>query len=148
MRVISVLALLFLLSLKSYSQNLQGEWKGTFTAYLPSTTIVNQYYKNEIKIEIVQNTDSTYSIFSYAGDPYVRGHHTDYKCEIAYIMVSDNAIILEEAKVVSPEGIKKCLKKMNLKIVTRKKSISLEGFWQTNSDGCNNEGEIRVSKKL
>jgi hypothetical protein len=148
MRLIFVLALLFLVFLKSYSQNLQGEWKGTFTAYLPSTTIVNQYYKNEITIEIIQNTDSTYSIFSYAGDPYVRGHHTDYKCEIEYIMVSDNTIILEEAKVVSPEGVNKCLKKMNLKIVTRKKSISLEGSWQTNSGDCNNEGKIQVSKKL
>jgi hypothetical protein len=132
----------------SFSQNLAGEWKGTFTAYLPSTKTVNQYYKNNITIEISLNKDSTYTIYSYAAEPYARGNHNNYKCEIAYLMVDDSNIILEEIGVIEPGDKTVCFKKMNFKIVPGKKRISLEGSWQTNSSDCDNRGEITLSKKL
>jgi hypothetical protein len=37
---------------------------------------------------------------------------------------------------------------MNLKITKRKKIITMEGTWQTDSNDCDNRGEIRLSKKV
>lgn len=101
-----------------------------------------------MKIEIILNSDSTYAIYSYAGEPYARGHFSDHKCEISYTMLSEEDIFLVETKVLQPENTTSCLKKMNLKIIKRKKSISLEGTWQTNAGDCDNAGSITVSKKL
>jgi hypothetical protein len=134
--------------LNSFSQSLTGEWEGSFTAYFPSTTIVNGAYKNDMKIEFILNNDSTYTIYSYAGEPYARGNFTDHKCEVTYMILSDENIFLEETKVIQPENTTTCLKKMNLKIVKRKKNITLEGSWQTTYSNCDNKGEILLYKKL
>ncbi|MES2848025.1 MAG: hypothetical protein V4685_03130 [Bacteroidota bacterium] len=148
MKQLLILMINSILFLNSSSQSLEGEWKGTYTAYFPSTTTVNKYYDNDIKIDIILNEDSTYTVYSYAGKPYARGHYADYKCEITCAILGDDNIMFVETKVVQPENGEACLKTMNLKIVKRKKSISLEGIWQANSSGCDNRGEINISKKL
>jgi hypothetical protein len=147
MRQLLLLSLFFLLWLDSFSQSLAGQWKGTFTAYLPFSTTVNDAYKNDMQLEIVLNQDSTYSIFSYAGEPYVLGHYSDHKCETTYIMLDDENIFIEETKVIEPQNAITCFKKMNLKIIKRKKYILLEGSWITNSSDCDNKGEIKLWKK-
>ena len=137
-----------ILFLNSFSQSLEGKWDGSFTAYLPLTTTVNTYYRNNIQLEIILDKDSTYTIYTYSGEPYARGHFADHKCEITYAMLSGDSLIMVETKVVQPENIKTCLKTMNLKIVKRKKYIALEGSWQTNTEDCDNKGEIKFLKKI
>lgn len=143
------LIFLFLQGLNSYSQSLVGEWKGDFTAYLPLVKTVNEYYKNPFSIEVLLNEDSTYTIYSYASEPYDRAHISKHKCQVNYLMLSKDVIFLEEIKAVEPENIKTCYKKMNLKIIKKKKEIIMEGTWLTNTpDGCDNEGRIYLSKRL
>ena len=131
-----------------FSQSLEGVWKGSFTAYLPMTKTVNNYYENNLKIEFLLNKDSTYSIYSYAGEPYTRGGFTDYVCDMSYLMIDENNIFLKEIGIVKTPNKITCLKSMNLKISQRKKNITMEGVWQTDSNDCDNRGEIRLSRKL
>jgi hypothetical protein len=148
MKLIFIIISFLLFSVNSVSQSLEGIWKGTFTAYLPMTNTVNIYYENSIKVEIILNKDSTYGIYSYAGEPYARGSFTDYVCEMSSLMLDESTIFLKEIKVVKTPNKTTCFKSMNLKITKRKKIITMEGTWQTDSNECDNRGEIRLSKKV
>ncbi len=148
MKRLLLVLLFFATGLNSFSQSLAGKWEGSFTAYFPSTTIVNGAYKNDMRIEIVLNPDSTYTIYSISGEPYAKGSYSDHNCETTYMMLDDENIFIEEIKVIQPPNTTTCLKKMNLKIIKQKKYIYLEGSWITNSSDCSNEGEIKLSKKL
>ena len=63
-------------------------------------------------------------------------------------MTSDS-VYLEEMRLIKPENVPSdCRQKMYLKLDKRRKGLTLEGTWKTNSDKCYlNGGEIRLYRK-
>ena len=143
-----------LLSIHCLSQSLEGEWKGSFTYYWvdPKTPYYTYQTNNKpIKINIVLNSDSSYSGYSYSTGPDSRGNDTTYVCALLCKRISSDSVYLEEMRVIKPNNIPTdCGQKMYLKFGKRKKSITLEGNWKTNPAKCegNYSGEITLYKKI
>ena len=137
-----------LFNLNSFSQSLAGIWKGTYTAYLPLTKTVNEYYKNTLKIEFLLNSDSSYLIYSYSQIPYGNGSGAENKCEIVKLSTTDDNVVLLETKVIDSKDKLVCLKKMELKLIKHKKTLTLEGKWTSSSPDCDDRGSIYLYKKL
>jgi hypothetical protein len=107
----------FLISLKCFSQSLEGEWKGSFR----SCNSGEIFFFN---LKFILNEDSSYTVYSSHYDIDVV-----HVYEVLYKRISKDSILLQETKIIKPEQdqMAKCFLKMNLKINQKKKSIELAG---------------------
>jgi hypothetical protein len=137
----------FIITLNVYSQSLEGIWKGSFTARFPGIETVNSAWLNKMKVEIVLNPDSTYSVYTHSGDPFVRGDYTNRICRANYLMDS-TSLFLQESVVLSPANGTACFKSMTLSLTVKKNTMSLIGPWVSSSSTCNDNGEISLTKVL
>ena len=151
MKSTSVFLLAFLISLKCFSQSLEGEWKGTFTSLNPDLNIQLPFANGGFfNLKFILNKDGSYTVYSYYKAD------TTHVYEVLYKRISQDLILLRETKIIKPEHDQmiKCFLKMSLKIIQRKKSIELKGDFNFVSGGnCNmimpesNFGTINFYKK-
>jgi hypothetical protein len=152
MKSISVFLFTFLISLNCFSQSLEGDWTGSYILSNPSPNLPPLPFimQGIVYLKFILNDDGSYTVYSsYRAD-------TINIFEVLYKRISENSIYLQETKIIKPEynKMQKCLQKMNLKIIQRKKSIDLIGSFNFLSGGAcgifmpeSYFGEIRFHKK-
>ena len=147
MQKLFLLAITFLLFMKSYSQetadegslgsiSMEGEWTGSFDYNeLP-------FLKYPISLFFQLRSDATYRVFSYS-----KGQDTVLVCEVNYRFTPKDSIYLEEVRQVLPVKISDGFnyQKMQLKIKAGKAGTSMEGAWY--STGTIPAGSIQFKKK-
>ena len=139
MRSLPLLALFLLIGSHSFSQSLEGEWKGSFeTAGTSTTTKITLYF--------TQKKDSSYKIYSYTQFKEYDGAWLTVVCHVACTRISADSIYLEETKVAQPKDYRSpAFQKMSLAVRTRDGKRILEGVWK---DTAGSEyGTIYFAKK-
>ena len=149
-RIISTLIFSTFLFFQSFSQSLEGEWKGSY-AYAKQTYFSDFDMpvdkKSPIKLYFKLNTDSSYSIYSYSKGKDIAGKDTIVVCKVLYKKTSSDSLYLEETAVLKPSNAEPaCFQKMYLKIKREKKLTILEGTWKSEGE-CNSSGKIKFTKK-
>jgi hypothetical protein len=143
MKAITTFILFIFLSFLSFSQSLEGEWKGSFTTEWDIPIDIASPIKLYFKI----NKDSSYAVYSYSKGHDVNGKDTIVVCKVQYQRKSADSLYLEETQVLKPKNATQaCFQKMYLKIRREKKLTILEGTWKSEGD-CNNSGNIKFIKK-
>ncbi|GAB2809247.1 hypothetical protein [Ferruginibacter profundus] len=146
MRRILVLFVFLLFAGKIFSQDLVGEWKGSFTNeryayYGGGNTIIKLYFS---KIN-----DSTFKAFSvtYTDD---KKNKDSAICILTGGFSEKNILYLEETQAVKPysgEDSVTCFQLMKLSYYKRKKQLVLKGDWGSKINDCG-YGSISLIKKL
>jgi hypothetical protein len=143
MKIISTIVLFIFLSLRCFSQSLEGEWKGSYDIDLDVPVSVTR----PIKLYFVLNKDSSYNVYSYSKGQDLDRRDTIIVCKVLYKKISEDSLYLEEIQVLKPKNAApSCFQKMYLKIKRKDRSILLEGTWQSEKK-CNSSGKIRFTKK-
>ena len=147
MRVISTLIIFIFLSFQSFSQSLEGEWRGSYDieyglSYPKITRPITLYF--------VLNKDSSYTIYSYSRGKDIDGSDTIVVCKVAYKLVYKKtrlrSLYLEETQILRPVNAPiTCFQKMYLDVRREDKLSILAGTWKSEDD-CNNNGKIRFTK--
>jgi hypothetical protein len=141
MKPVIILALFIFTSLSCFSQQLEGEWKGSFTNNNSDTKYPIALYFNLTK-------DSTYNIFSYSKGADYPGQDILVVCQVSYKIISNDSIYLEETKILKPKKMKSAnLQKMFFKIITNGELIKLQGTWQEVSNESREFGTITLTRK-
>lgn len=141
---------LILLPSICFSQSLVGDWKGKYfitsnDGYSTPSSIADKSI--EIKLRIILNEDSSYSVFSYSGGRNLKNKDTTVICNVIGQLIKDS-VYLEEIEVLMPKNITPmCFQKMYLKIIRRKKVTELRGLWKNEYGNCNSGGTISFWKK-
>lgn len=142
MKTIAAMLLFIFLSLRCFSQSLEGEWKGSFTT---DFDIIE--FPNPIKLYFVLNKDSSYTVYSYSLGQDDKRRDTIIVCKVLYNKISEDSLYLEEIQVLKPiNKTQTCFQKMYLKIKRKENSIMLEGTWESEKE-CYSSGKIRFTKK-
>ena len=69
-------------------------------------------------------------------------------CKVYYQLFAKDSVYLEEIELTDPpDANPKCLRKMYLKIVTKKNKINLEGVWEYYTNQCAAYGSIILWRK-
>ena len=124
----------------SYSQFLDGEWKGSLESNFPSSP-----YNSEIKLFFQSIGDTNYKVYSYCRGKKSNGEDTIVVAKVTYKQLKKDAIYLEETEVLKPKQVvNNCLVKMNLKILKDKDETVLSGTWQSD---CSISGTVIFRKK-
>ena len=124
----------------SYSQLLNGEWKGSLGSEFPSSP-----YSSEIKLFFQSVGDTNYKIYSYCRGRKSTGEDTIVVAKVTYKQITKDVIHLEETEVVKPrQVVNNCLVIMDLKILKDKDETILSGTWQSD---CYISGTIVFRKK-
>jgi hypothetical protein len=150
MKAISTLIFFTCLSLQSFSQSLEGEWKGSFT--YGKRVYFSDYdmpvdISNSISLYFKLNKDSSYTVYSYSRGKDVAGKDTIVVCKVLYRKTSPDSLYLEETEVLKPANAEAaCFQKMYLKIKKEKKLTVLDGTWQTEKE-CKDSGKIKFIRK-
>ena len=133
-----------------FSQSLEGVWKGSWTYYYRSSKFPGRDFQtgnNPIKLQFVLNPDSSYSVYSFTKGLNSKGKDTTFVRSVFYRKISEDSIYLEEIRIVKPENVPRgCMQKMVLKRGKRKRSITLEGTWDSRE--CTRRGEIVLYKRI
>ena len=150
MKPISTLVLFIFLSLQSFSQSLEGEWKGSYTygkgsSFSDFDMPVN--INSPISLYFKLNKDSSYNVYSYSKGKNIAGKDTIVVCKVLYSKTAPDSLYLEETQVLKPLNAEPaCFQKMYLKIKREKRLTLLEGTWESEID-CDNSGKIKFIKK-
>jgi hypothetical protein len=143
MKTISSLIFFIFLSLLSFSQSLEGEWKGSFSTELDIPIDID----SPIKLYFKLKKDSSYSVYSYSKGHDHKGKDTVVVCKVLYQRTTADSVYLEETEVLKPANASPaCFQKMHLTIRREKRSTILEGTWKSGNP-CNNGGKIRFKKQ-
>jgi hypothetical protein len=124
MKPICVFLFIFLISLHCFSQSLEGDWKGTFTSLNPDLNTQLPFANGGFfNLKFILNKDGSYTVYSYYKAD------TTHVYEVSYKRISQDLILLQETKILKPEHDQmiKCLLKMSLRIIQKKKSMELKG---------------------
>ncbi|HMK04450.1 MAG TPA: hypothetical protein VK489_09670 [Ferruginibacter sp.] len=140
MKSLSILAITFLFSSHSFSQSLEGEWKGSFKG--------EEYFydlSTPFGLHISLNKDSTYKIYSYS---LFRGTDVTVVSKVACRIIGADSIYLEETKQVKPKKEQGCPQKFFLAIKNKNGKMVLEGNWAMRDKSCGNEtGTVLLTKQ-
>ena len=143
MKPISTLILFIFLSLQSFSQSLEGEWRGS---YYIEFGIGYPTITHPITLYFVLNKDSSYTIYSYSKGKDVDGNDTIVVCKVVSKKTSAHSLYLEETQVLRPvDAPVACFQKMYLDISKEDKLSILSGTWKSESY-CNHSGKISFTK--
>jgi hypothetical protein len=146
MKVILISILLFSISSHSFSQILEGEWKGSCDAYNKFNK--RQNYCPSMKLKFVLNNDSSYSVHSFSEGKNSKGLDTIVVCKVFYKQTAADSIYLEELEVLAPQNLMPiCLQRMYLKVIKRDKAVVLNGLWESVAEKCQLYGTISFRKK-
>jgi len=145
--------LLFVLSLimgNSFSQSLEGEWKGNYVREVSGGfTLPKDMQDNvtNIRLQFVLNNDSSYTVYSYTKLPRPKQSDTTVICKLIGFINSDSAY-LEEVEIIAPAvSFPSCYQRMYLKIVRKKKFTELRGEWESTGEQCQSSGTISFRRK-
>ena len=145
MKSLVILFFLYLLSNNCYSQLLEGSWKGSCTIDYNGREI---YSYSPIELDFVLSKDSIYSVYSYSLGHTARKKDMKVTCKVYYQLFAKDSVYLEEIELTDPpDANPKCLRKMYLKIVTKKNKINLEGVWEYYTNQCAAYGSIILWRK-
>jgi hypothetical protein len=147
MRIIAVLFFFLFWSGKLFSQDLAGEWKGSFRddrdfAFTGESTTV-KFYFSKINDTTFQAYSVTYIKNKKAKDSAI--------CILKGGFLEKNILYLEETRAIKPfpgeTSDSTCLQLMKLNFYKQKKQLLLTGEWGAKLDGCG-YGTISLIKKL
>ncbi len=150
MKIRTTLILFIILSQQTFSQSLEGEWKGSFTygkgaSFSDFDMPVNT--SSPVSLYFKLNKDSSYNVYSYSRGKNIAGKDTIIVCKVLYRKTAPDSLYLEETNVLKPLNAEPaCFQKMYLKIKREKKFTILEGIWESEID-CDNSGKIKFIKK-
>jgi hypothetical protein len=145
MKFSSILLLSFFLSNHSFSQSLEGEWRGSFVGEFMGEK------PTAFALHFKLNKDSTYKVYSYSllYNPTLEVSETVVS-EVLCKIISADSIYLEEIKQVKPKGSPGCMQKFFLTLRQKKDKSLLEGRWElvNAGDKCRTEiGTVTLTKK-
>jgi len=146
MRIILVLFFFLIWSGKLFSQDLAGEWRGTFT---DDRDFFYTGISTEIRLYFSKVNDSTYQAFSvsYLKDKKIKDSAI---CILIGVFLEKDILFLEETRAIKyfhGEDSNTCLQSMKLNFYKRKKKLFLTGNWYSKIDDCG-YGPISLIKKL
>ena len=121
----------FFCSTKIFSQDLEGEWKGSYSHKEP-------YRIEEVSISFIfsKTSDSTYQAISKT---FIKeGKHTDSSvCLLEGFFSKKAGLELKEIKMIKDfDNGQGCLQTMKFIFYKRKKQLVLSGEWYTQEDKC------------
>ena|SRR5450432_351246 len=151
MKQIILLFFGFLVSHQCFSQSLEGEWKGELIITSTSAKPLKAHSSPvPISLKFILNQDSTYNIYSYSPVQNLPGKEIIIICKVNYKLLPKNSIYLEETEVLNPEYyFNNCFQKMYLKMIRKKKTITLYGTWENiHTEFCDSAGSIHFDKIL
>jgi len=139
MRLLFTLSVLLLNSV-SFSQSLEGEWKGSYDNYDHTT--------HKIILHFTLNKDQSYTVYSYTPDLKGDGSESVLICSVSFKKTGRNSFRLEETALVKPVGAKGgCKQRFDLRLVKYKKEQKLEGSWRSADKECDaGFGAIRFKR--
>ena len=125
---------------KIFSQDLKGEWKGSFTDNLGG-------YKTTIIFTFSKINDSTFEAFSKT---FIKSNKiTDSSiCIMRGGFLKKNILYLEETRTIKPfssNDTGQCMQFMKLFYYKRQKQLALKGDWFTEQNKCG-YGSITLTK--
>ena len=141
---------LLISSYGSFSQSLEGEWKGSFKYYerikgdpLGYVSLVDE---TPFRLKFILNSDSSYMVYSYTPWPNPDSRDTIVNA-VLFKKLTNDSIYLQEIRTIKPENDKSdCWQVMRLKLIKRKRTDALEGTW-TSLGRCELAGEMILSRK-
>ncbi|MGC4103868.1 hypothetical protein [Ferruginibacter sp.] len=139
---------LFIACEKVFCQELEGEWKGSFTKSEVGSAFV-MGGQTEISLLFFKLSDTLFQAFSKT----VVKHGKDIDSSICILtgsFTASNVLTLKEIKSVrkfAGDTGDDCFQTMELTYNKGKRSLSLEGFWDTDEDRCGH-GRIQLTKKI
>lgn len=142
MKIPLIFLCLITFSLSSFSQNVEGEWKGTFETFYPANIPLCPIF---IKFHLKKN--GKHVVRSYTTEQNAKGKETVIVCNVKYKRIRKDSIILRETAVLNPNGIKNCLQQMYLRLFKHDGITELYGVWKNYYGPCNSKGRINLVKK-
>jgi len=129
MKFLSVLAIGFLFFNQSFSQSLEGEWKGSFTdASIAELTTTFALYFTPKK-------GGSYKVHTYTRVKEPDGISLIIVCEATCTIISADSIVLEEIKQVKPKSSQTDhLQRIYLTIRVKDNKKIMEGWWEGAND--------------
>ncbi len=126
MKSLAFLFIVFLFSSPSFSQSLEGEWRGSFT----DATIAEM--KTTYALYFTQKKDGSYKVHTYTRNFDPRdGAYLTVVCEAACIIISADSLIIEELKQVQPKSSQDPgFQILHLIIRTKDNKRIMEGWWE------------------
>jgi hypothetical protein len=126
MKPLCLLVIAFLFSGLSFSQSLEGEWRGSFTdaTIAESKTPFALYFKLE--------KDSSYTVYTYT-QTYEAwdGAYLTVVCQATCNIISTDSVLIEEFKQVKPKSSQDPgFQKLHLVIRTQDNKRIMEGWWE------------------
>lgn len=129
MKFFSVLVVGILLLNQSFSQSLEGEWKGSFT----DTTITER--TTTFALYFTPKKDGLYKVHTYTRVKEPDGTSLIIVCEASCTIISADSIVLEEIKQVRPRSSRtELLQRIYLTIRVKNNKRIMEGRWEGVND--------------
>lgn len=129
MKFLSVLVVGFLFFNQSFSQSLEGEWKGSFTdtSFSELTTTFALYF--------TPKKDGSYKVHTYTRVKEPDGISLIVVCEATCTIINADSIVLEEIKQVRPRSSRtELLQRIYLAIRVKDNKRIMEGWWEGATD--------------
>jgi len=143
MKGIYVLLVFLLLAGEIFSQDLAGEWKGSFIDDSRKYSTEDRY---KINFYFTKISDSVFQAFSKTFNV----SHDSAICILEGGFLEKNILYLKETKAIQPysaDGTTTCFQIMKLYYYKRKNKLMLRGEWNTEGKDCG-YGSIILTKKL
>ena len=132
--------LLFFGAIKASSQDLSGEWKGSF-----ETQSAEGSFSTDINLIFFSLTDTTYEVYSFT--MFTPGLKDTIVVKLKGYMPKKNNLILEEVKAINVINMDTCsYQTMDLYLSVGKKRMTLSGKWKPISI-CEGKGGTIVFTK-
>ncbi len=140
MKIVLLGLLLVFGEMKAKSQDLSGEWKGSF-----ETQTVEGSFSTDINLIFFTLTDTTYEVYSFT--MFSPGSKDTIVVKLKGYMPKKNNLILEEVKAMNVINMDTCsYQTMDLYLSVGKKRITLSGKWKPISV-CEGKGGTIVFTK-
>jgi hypothetical protein len=145
------LLLLFLmisLSTRCLSQDLEGEWIGTFTTDIPPVGGWPFIETTPFMLNFINKPDSMFTGYSYTLIRNASDEKELIVCLIKYELLPGNQVIVEEVRQLGQINPYAGLQKMHLKLRIYKKRQELTGTWKHSDPKFNNSsaGTVQLKK--
>jgi len=144
---VTVLVLCFLFCFeKTFSQDLEGEWVGSFKDD-SQQFYVDENYK--VSFYFTKISDSSFEAYSKTIWTYNKTPDSSI-CILEGGFLEKNILYLKETRAIQPysvEGTTTCFQLMKLYYYKRKNKLVLRGEWYTEGKDCG-YGSISLTKKL
>jgi len=138
----------FMIALKAFSQDMEGEWIGSFIDFTSGSA--TRYSKTKISFFFIKINDSTFQSFSKT---FIKEKDTidSSVCVMRGGFSKRNILYLEEINPIQrfsgdTDTSTACLQFMKLYYYSKKNQLKLSGNWYTDENKCG-YGDIILTKK-